>query len=82
MTDVCDDKVSTDRTYITVVKSGYREAFFPRSLGQYTYISSRGDETVAVGGISEPMCEAVKSLEEVRSGVCDFSSPIRDESSD
>lgn len=82
LTDVRDDKATTDRTYITVVKSAYQEAFVRRSLGQYTYVFSRGDGTVAVGGISEPVCEAIKSMEEVRSGVRDFSPPICDESSD
>lgn len=82
LTDVRDDKVTTDRTYITVVKSEYQEAFVRRSLGQYTYMFSRGDGTAAVGDISEPICEAVKSVEEVRAAVCDFSPSIRDESSD
>lgn len=82
LTDVRDDKVTMDRTYITVVKSEYQEAFVRRSLGQYTYMFSRGDGTVAVGGISEPVREAVKGVEEVRAGVCDVSAPIRDGSSD
>lgn len=82
LTDVRDDKVTMDRTYITVVKSEYQEAFVRRSLGQYTYIFSRGDGTVAVGGISEPVTEAVKSVEEVRAGVCHPSSLIGDGNSD
>lgn len=82
LTDVRDDKVTTDRTYITVVKSEYQEAFVRRSLGQYAYMFSRGDGTVAVGGISEPVCEAVKTVKEVRAAVCDPSLLIGEESSD
>lgn len=82
LADVRDSRVTTDRTYITVVKSEYQDAFVRRSLGQYTYMFSRGDGTVAVGGVSEPVGEAVRSVEEVRAGVCDFSPPIRDQSSD
>lgn len=77
LTDVRDDKVTTDRTYITVAKSEYQEVFVRRSLGQYTYVFGRGDGTVAVGGISEALCEAVKSVDEVRAGVCD-PSPLFD----
>ncbi|KAL1846866.1 hypothetical protein Daus18300_014124 [Diaporthe australafricana] len=69
LTDVRDDNVMTDRTYVTVVKSHYKEAFVQRSSAQYAYMFSRGDGTVAVGGISEPACEAVRSVEEVRANI-------------
>lgn len=80
LTDVRDDKVITDRTHVTIVKSDYREAFVRRSSGQYTYVFGRGDGTVVVGGTSEPVGEAVKDMDEVRADVCSPCLHIRDAS--
>lgn len=80
LADVRDDKVMMDRTYVTVVKSDYREAFVRYSSGQYTYVFSRGDGTVVVGGTSEPVSEAMKDMDEVRTDVCGPRLHIRDAS--
>ncbi|KAK4149487.1 hypothetical protein C8A00DRAFT_18831 [Chaetomidium leptoderma] len=63
--DVGDEKMVMDRTYVTVVKSEYQGAFVRRGLGVYTYIFGRGDGTAAVGGVSEPVQNEVKPMEEI-----------------
>jgi len=63
--DVRDEKVMSDRTYVTVVKSGFEEAFVKRGEGVYTYIFGRGDGTAVVGGVSEPVGVGVRSMEEI-----------------
>lgn len=55
LTDVLDDKVITDRTYTTLVRSDYDKSFVRRTATEYTYIFGRGDGTTVLGGISEPM---------------------------
>jgi hypothetical protein len=40
--DVKDEKVVSDRTYVTVVKSDIKAAFVKRGVGVYTYIFGRG----------------------------------------
>lgn len=70
LADVKDEKVVMDRTYVTVVKSEYNEAFVRRTGGQYTYIFGRGDGAAAVGGISLPVSEEIMSVEEARGDVC------------
>ncbi|KAK3291198.1 FAD dependent oxidoreductase [Chaetomium fimeti] len=63
--DVRDEQVVTDRTYVTVVKSDFQEAFVHRGDGVYTYIFGRGDGTAVVGGVSEPDTNPVRPMEEV-----------------
>ncbi|KAK4245692.1 FAD dependent oxidoreductase [Corynascus novoguineensis] len=63
--DVKDDQVVMDRTWVTVVRSEYQDAFVRRGNGVYTYIFGRGDGTAVVGGVSEPVTDKMKSKEEV-----------------
>jgi hypothetical protein len=63
--DVKDGKMMMDRTYCTVVRSWFEGAFVRQGDGYYTYIFARGDGTAVVGGVSHPVDEPVKSMEEV-----------------
>ncbi|KAL2173994.1 FAD dependent oxidoreductase-like protein [Thermothelomyces heterothallicus CBS 202.75] len=63
--DVKDDLVITDRTWVAVVRSDYRDAFVRRGNGVYTYVFGRGDGTAVVGGVSEPTTGELKSKEEI-----------------
>lgn len=67
--DVMDEKVVSDRTYVTVVRSRYEGAFVHRGDGVYTYIFGRGDGTAVVGGVSESPESEVKSMEDVHEDV-------------
>ncbi|EAQ85425.1 predicted protein [Chaetomium globosum CBS 148.51] len=67
--DVRDAMVVTDRTYVTVVKSDFQEAFVHRGSGVYTYIFGRGDGTAVVGGVSEPASDPVKPWGEVHEDI-------------
>ncbi|KAI1332364.1 nucleotide-binding domain-containing protein [Xylariaceae sp. FL0255] len=64
--DIKDKQVITDRTYVTVVKSKYEEAFVRRCATEYTYIFGRHDGTAVLGGISEPVENEVQSSATIR----------------
>ncbi|KAJ8119668.1 hypothetical protein ONZ43_g3433 [Nemania bipapillata] len=64
--DVRDEKIITDRTYVTLVRSKYDKSFVRRSATEYTYIFGRHDDTAVLGGISEPVENGVKSSETIR----------------
>ncbi|KAL2134073.1 hypothetical protein VTI74DRAFT_1069 [Chaetomium olivicolor] len=61
--DVRDGDLFVDRTYVTVVRSGFEGAFVRRGESAYTYIFGRGNGTAVVGGVSEPVEEEAKSWE-------------------
>ncbi|KAK4147311.1 uncharacterized protein C8A04DRAFT_9063 [Dichotomopilus funicola] len=63
--DVKDEAVIMDRTYVTVVKGHFDGAFVHRGEGVYTYMFGRGDGTVVVGGVSEPVSGSVKNAAEI-----------------
>lgn len=67
--DVKDEAVVMDRTYITVVKGDFDGAFVHRGEGVYTYMFGRGDGTVAIGGVSEPVSEPVKDAADIHHDV-------------
>ncbi|KAI0160596.1 nucleotide-binding domain-containing protein [Xylariaceae sp. FL1272] len=64
--DIKDEQIITDRTYVTVVKSKYPEAFVRRCATEYTYIFGRHDGTAVLGGISEPVQDKVQSSAAIR----------------
>ncbi|KAK4222044.1 FAD dependent oxidoreductase [Podospora fimiseda] len=65
--DVKDENVVGDRTYTVRVETEFKEMFVRRGKGgKYTYVFGRGDGTAVLGGISVPVEEEVKGLEEVR----------------
>ncbi|RYC57541.1 hypothetical protein CHU98_g8668 [Xylaria longipes] len=64
--DIKDEKIITDRTYVTLVKSKYDKSFVRRSATEYTYIFGRHDGTAVLGGISEPVQNEVKSSATIR----------------
>ncbi|KAI1264862.1 nucleotide-binding domain-containing protein [Xylariaceae sp. FL1019] len=64
--DINDEQVITDRTYVTVVRSKYQEAFVRRCATEYTYIFGRHDGTAVLGGISEPVQNEVQSSAVIR----------------
>lgn len=67
---VRDEKMVVDRTYTVLVRSGFEGSFVRRGAGgRYTYLFSRGDGTVVVGGVSEGVGEEVREAEEVRGEV-------------
>lgn len=69
LTDVLDDKIITDRTYTTLVKSDYDQSFVRRTATEYTYIFGRGDGTAVLGGITEPVGNEPLSKEASRADV-------------
>ncbi|KAK3987118.1 D-amino-acid oxidase [Cladorrhinum sp. PSN332] len=65
--DVKDEEVVSDRTYTVRVRSEYTEMFVRRGKGhQYTYVFGRGDGTAVLGGVSVPVDEPLRAVEEVR----------------
>lgn len=69
LADVLDEKVLTDRTYTTLVKSDYDQSFVRRTATEYTYIFGRGDGTAVLGGITEPVDNEPLSKEASRADV-------------
>lgn len=69
LVDVKDENIITDRTYTILVKSRYDNSFVRRYATEYTYIFGRGDGTVCIGGISEPVTNEIRSTKDVRSHV-------------
>jgi len=67
--DVKDDEMALDRTYVTVIKLQYQDAFVRHDAWPYTYIFGRGNGTTVVGGVSDPTTERVKTTAEVHRDV-------------
>jgi hypothetical protein len=72
LADVRDEKMMSDRTYVTLVRSEFKEAFVKRGEGVYTYIFGRGDGTAVIGGVSEPVGMGVMPMKEIHEDVSPF----------